>query len=187
MKNKVLKFITGNKNKLTEISAILSSVKIEQVDIDLDEIQDIDPHKIIAHKLKEAFKLHKGPFIVEDSGLVLKAFGGKLPGPFIKFFNMYLGPKNLAKLAIGAKEQRAEGRTIIAYAKNKKNILFFEGVVKGKVVMPRGKYGFGYDPIFQPNGSKLTLGELKSTGYYEFSARGIAARKLKNYLLKHEK
>jgi non-canonical purine NTP pyrophosphatase (RdgB/HAM1 family) len=166
---------------------LLAPIKIEQMNIDLDEIQDIDPHKIIKHKLNEAFKHHKGPFIVEDSGLVLRAFGGKLPGPFIKFFNVYLGPKNLAKLAIGINEQRAEGRTIIAYAKNKKNILFFEGTIKGRVVMPRGKHGFGYDPIFLPNNSKFTLGELKSEGYYKFSARGIAAKKLKNYLLSHEK
>ena len=54
----MLKFITGNKNKFQEFQAILGEGNVEQLDIDLNEIQEIDAHKIIRHKLQEALKHH---------------------------------------------------------------------------------------------------------------------------------
>ena len=76
-------FITGNKNKLAEVHAIIKNV--EQLDIDLPEIQELDPHKIIQAKVAQAFTHHAGPFIVEDTGLYLDCLHG-LPGPLIKWF-----------------------------------------------------------------------------------------------------
>ena len=180
----MLKFITSNKNKFREIKELLKPIKVQQLNIELDEIQEIDPKKIIEHKLKEAFKHHKGPFIIEDSSFALEAMGGKLPGPFVKYFSIYLGSKNLAKLAIASKKQKAVGSVIIAYAKNLKEFVFFSGKVKGKVVLPRGKHGFGYDPIFMPNGSNKTLGEMKKSNNFSKSPRALSVKKLKNYLLK---
>src|SRR3989344_6094216 len=109
----MLKFITSNEHKCREIKALLAPIKVERMDIDLEEIQDIDPKKIIRHKLKEAFKHHKGPFIIEDSSFVMEAFGGKLPGPFIKYFNEYLGPKDLAELTIRSGKKKATGSVLI--------------------------------------------------------------------------
>src|SRR3989344_9574804 len=109
----MLKFITSNKAKFNEVKALLKPIKISQQNIDLEEIQDIDPHKIIRHKLKEAFKHHKGPFIIEDGSAVMEAFGGKLPGPFIKYFNEYLGPKDLAELTIRSGKKKATGSVLI--------------------------------------------------------------------------
>jgi len=54
----MLYFITGNQNKFKEFQAILGEDQVEQLKIDLHELQEIDPHKIIRHKLKEAFKHH---------------------------------------------------------------------------------------------------------------------------------
>jgi len=81
---------------------------------------------------------------------------------------------------------KAEMRTIVAYAKNKNQVHFFEGVIKGQIVKPRkmGAYGFAFDPIFMPNGSKKTLSELKNIGGTKFSARNRALTKLKKFLLK---
>jgi len=56
-------------NKFKEVQAVLAPIKLEQVDIDLAEIQELDARKIIEHKLKEAFKHRKGKFIIDDSSL----------------------------------------------------------------------------------------------------------------------
>ena len=65
----MLYFITGNKNKFKEFQDILGEENIEQLDIDLPELQEIDPHKIIRHKIQEALKHHKGPLLIEDTSL----------------------------------------------------------------------------------------------------------------------
>lgn len=179
----MLKFITGNKTKFKEVQAVLAPIKIEQVDIDLVEIQELDARKIIEHKLREAFKHQKGEFIIDDSSLYLKCFNYKLPGPLVKWFNDTIGGNGYAKLVKRMGENRAKAKTIIGYAKNPKTILFFEGNLNGKIVSPRGKYNFGYDPIFVPDGKRETLSEIKSKGGFASSPRGIAVLKLKKYLL----
>ena len=183
----MLKFITSNKQKFKEVRELLKPIKVEQLNIDLDEIQDIDPHKIIRHKLKEAFKHHKGPFIVEDGSVVMEALGGKLPGPLIKWFNDYLGAKGTWLIAKKMGNNKATASIVLAYAKNSKDIKFFEGKIKGRIVSPKGSYLFGYDPIFLPNGGKLTLSQLKSKGDFTKSPRGIAVAKLKKFLISNAK
>ena len=152
MASKTLKFITGNKSKFAEVANALAPVKIEQVDIDLEEIQDLDPKKVISHKLTQAFKHYKYGFFIEDTCLYFEAFKNKLPGPFAKFFLEALKPVGLYKLAKSLKNQNAEFVTIIAYVKSPKEIYFYEGSIKGKIVKTRGKNGFGADPVFMPNG-----------------------------------
>ena len=181
----MIKFITGNKAKVKEAQAVLAPFKILPVSIDLDEIQEVDPKKIIAHKLKEALKHQKGPLVVDDSSLFFSCFNYKLPGPLIKWFNEYVGMKGLAKLVKNMGDAKARAATIIGYAESPKKILFFEGTLEGKIVAPRGKYGFGYDPIFQPEGKKQTLSEMKEEKNFFYSPRAIALKKLKKYLEKH--
>ena len=80
------------------------------------------------------------------------------------------------------KDRSAIAKTIMGYAKNSKNILFFEGEIKGKIVKPRGDMGFGWDPIFQPDGSNKTFGEMTLEEKMNFSMRKIAALKLKSLI-----
>lgn len=181
----MLKFITGNKTKFREVQAVLAPIQIEQVNIGLAEIQGLDSRKIIEHKLQEAFKHHKGSFIIDDSSLYLKCFDCKLPGPLVKWFNDSIGGRGYALLVKNMGENRAKAKTIIGYAKNAKKIEFFEGNLNGKVVPPRGKYNFGYDPIFVPEGKKETLSQMKAKGDFSSSPRGLAVLKLKKYLLKN--
>src|SRR3989344_9423933 len=91
-----LYFITGNKNKFAEVKSVLSD--IEQLDMDLPEIQDFDPHKVVRAKLIEALKHKDGEFIVEDTSLYLDCLGG-LPGPLIKWFMKTIGNEGLCNLA----------------------------------------------------------------------------------------
>lgn len=176
-----LYFITGNKNKFEEVRAVLGEV--EQLDIDLPEIQDIDAKNIIRAKLLDALNHKDGQFIVEDTSLYLDCLKG-LPGPLIKWFLKTIGNEGLANLAEKLGNNRAEAKTIIGYAKNRDEVKFFEGSVPGMIVAETGVSGFGWDPIFQPNGHDKTFAEMTAKEKNEMSMRKVAVEKLKEYLIK---
>jgi XTP/dITP diphosphohydrolase len=179
-----LRFITGNSGKFDEMRMVLSPVTVKRVNIDLEEIQSLDPKTVIHHKLKRAFKELGSNFIIEDTCLNFESFKNKLPGPFARSFLEVLQPKGLFELAKRLGNLNAELRTIIAYAKSRDKVIFFESSTKGRMVKPRGKFGFGLDPVFMPLGSKKTLAELLKPERIKFSQRCKAALKLKKYLLK---
>lgn len=171
----MIKFITGNKGKLDEATTILGEV--EGLDIDLVEIQEIDPHKIIRAKLEEAQKTEKGEFIVEDTSLYLDALNG-LPGPLIKWFLKLLGNEGLYNIWARLNNYNAEAKTLIGYCNKRGEIKFFEGATKGTISVPKGE-GFGWDPIFTPEGQDKTFGEMSSEEKNQISMRKIALEKLK--------
>ena len=176
-----LYFITGNKDKFAEVKAILPDVK--QLNIKLREIQEIDARKIIKAKLLEAFKYRKAEFIVEDTSLYLECLNG-LPGPLVKWFLKAIGNEGLFNIVKKLGNNRAEAKTIIGYAKNPKKIYYFEGSIKGKIISPRGKFGFGWDPIFQPDGFSKSFAELTQEEKNKISMRRIALEKLKKFIEK---
>lgn len=150
-------FITGNKDKVLEISELIPG--IEQLDIDLPEIQSLDMHDIIKAKLKVALDHHSGPFIVEDTSIEINGLGG-LPGPFIKWFGRAIGNEGIFRMASASDDTSAVGRTLIGFARSRKEVHFFEGTMLGKIVSPRGERGFGWDAIFMPEGSDKTFAEM---------------------------
>jgi len=174
-----LYFITGNKNKFEEVKSILPNV--EQLDIDLPEIQDIDAKVIIKAKLLEALKHKDGEFIVEDTSLYLDCLGG-LPGPLIKWFMKTIGNEGLYNLVEKLGNKKAEAKTIIGYAKTSDEIHYFEGCIKGEIVLPRGNSGFGWDPIFQPNEFDKSFAELTQEEKNNISMRRVAVNKLKEHM-----
>jgi non-canonical purine NTP pyrophosphatase (RdgB/HAM1 family) len=176
-----LYFITGNKSKFDEVQSIFGNV--EQLDIDLPEIQDIDAKNIIRAKLLEALQHKEGEFIVEDTSLYFDCLKG-LPGPLIKWFLKTIGNEGLADIAAKLANYEAEAKTVIGYAKNHEQIYFFEGSIKGKVVRPKGSSGFGWDPIFQPNGLHKTFAEMNSDEKNSISMRRAALNKLKEFAAK---
>ena len=130
-----LYFITGNKNKFNEALSVIPELK--QLDLDLPELQDMDAHKIIEAKLFETLKHKKGSFIVEDTSLYIKDLKG-LPGPLAKWFLKTVGAKGIYDMAKHLSNLEAKGKTLIGYSKNNKEIYFFEGIIKGKIVSPEG-------------------------------------------------
>ncbi len=173
-----LYFVTGNKSKFQEVNSIINHIK--QLDIDLPEIQDIDSQKIIEEKLKSALNHASGNFIVEDNSLLINGMNG-LPGPQIKWFLKTIGNDGLFTLTkvFGTD---ATAKVIIGFAENPDKILYFEGVIEGEIVEPRGENGFGWDAIFQPKGSSKTFAEMTLDEKNEFSMRRIATEKLRDYL-----
>lgn len=171
-------FITGNAGKFKEASAIVP--ELVQQELDLPEIQELDPHTVIAAKLDEARKhLTEGALVVEDTSLYIDALGG-LPGPLIKWFLDRLKAEGIAELVetLG-KGNTAEARCVVGYlAEGGNEAQFFEGTMRGAIVSPRGANGFEWDVIFQPEGSKKTLGELTFDEKNVISIRAQAFGKL---------
>lgn len=174
----VLYFITGNHDKFSEVKAMLP--QIEQLDLDLPEVQSLDAHVVIREKLLEARKQHDGEFIVEDTSVSVKGLGG-LPGTFIKWFLKSMSLERLAKVALASGDASAEAKVCIGYL-GRGEPQFFEGVIKGTIVPPRGDHGFGWDKIFVPVGHERTYGEMSREMKNTLSMRRIAVEKLKRHL-----
>ncbi len=175
----MLYFITGNEKKFLEVKLMLP--EIEQLHIDLPEIQSTDGREIVEAKLREASNHHEGEFIVEDTGLYLKGLNG-LPGPFIKWFLDKLGTEGVYKLAEKIGIFEAEAKTVVGYLDKNKEMYFFEGIIVGDLVPPRGEKIFGWDPIFKPKGDDRTFSEMSREQKNEISHRMLAIGKLKEFL-----
>ena len=178
MENK-LYFITGNINKFKEVKAMIPDV--EQLDIDLVEIQELDEHKVIEHKLLEAMSHHDGKFIVEDTSLYLDCLHG-LPGPYIKWFLQTIGNDGLVDITKKFNNNRAYVKVIFGCARDSKTIKYFKGEVKGRIVPVRAKSGFGWDDIFVPSGYTQTYAQMGKEEKNKISMRTIALTKLKEFL-----
>lgn len=175
-----LYFITGNKNKFDEARRVIPEIK--EKEIDLLEIQELDAHKIIKEKMNEAMKHHKSgeEFVIEDTSLYFDCLNG-LPGPLIKWFLESIGSEGLYEITKRFGNDKAEARTILGYSDGKE-LRFFEGSVKGKIVKPEKKTGFGWDNIFQPDGYEKPFVDMSREDKNEISMRGLAFKKLREYL-----
>lgn len=172
-------FITGNKGKFDEASKIINN--LEQKDLDLAEIQSLDPKVIIQAKLEEANKNRGGNIVVEDGGLYIESLNG-LPGPLIKWFMKALDNDGLYKITESTENKKAEAKVIIGVKFENGTVEFFEGSISGTIVSPRGENGFGWDKIFQPDGFNKTFAEMTLEEKNEISMRKVAFQKLKDYL-----
>lgn len=174
-------FITGNEGKLREARAILNDLEVISKEIDLPEIQEIDARKVIEAKLQEAYALHKGAYIVEDTSLYINALNG-LPGPLIKWFLQSLKNEGLAALAQKYDDQNAYASSMIGYITDDGETHFFEGRIDGVIVLPQGESDFGWDPIFMPDSSEKTFAQMSAEEKNAISHRKIAFTKLSTFL-----
>lgn len=172
-------FITGNLNKVKWTQKYIH-VPITHTKLDLTEIQELDAKEVVKHKVREAYNILKKPVLVEDTSLTFHALG-KLPGPFIKWFLTELGNEGLCNLVKDS--DRSATATVIYGIFDGKNLYICEGNVKGMIAdKPRGTNGFGWDPIFIPDGQPKTHGEMTDEEMDEISVRRMAVEKLKNIL-----
>ncbi len=179
-----LYFITGNKHKFEEFDEILSPrVKVYQLEAELDEIQSTSPQEVIRHKLIEAMKYHTGEFLVEDTSLYLEALKWKLPGPFVKWFLSTIGREGIFNITQKLGQFGAEAKTIVGYS-NGKEIKFFEGSVKGKIIQPKAQSDFGWDPLFVPEGHTKSFAQMSKKEKNSLSMRRKALEKFRDEYLK---
>jgi len=173
-------FVTGNEGKIKEFETILG-YKINNVDLDLKEIQSVDVKEVAQEKARQAYEILKEPVIVDDTGLYLEELNG-LPGALVKFFVKNLTLKQICNLI--SENRKAKAITCIAFF-NGKEMRVAEAEVKGTITKePRGENGFGWDPIFLPDGFDKTFGELTSEEKQSRFMRHEAIDKLRDILTK---
>jgi non-canonical purine NTP pyrophosphatase (RdgB/HAM1 family) len=177
---KEMVFITGNVAKAEQLGRHLH-YPVRHLRLDLLELQSLDLEEIIEHKAREAFKQVNSPVLVEDVSLTFNVLG-RLPGPLIKWFLTELGNKGLCRLLEGHKDRGATAKVVFGYYDGK-NLSVFDAEMKGSIAKsPRGKRGFGWDPIFIPEGWNKTWAEMTTEEQAETSMRKIALKKLEDFL-----
>lgn len=197
MMNKIF-IATHNPKKLQELTQILgnSFELLSFRDIPVQEVEEtestLEGNAIL--KAKFYFEQVKIPCIADDTGLEVEVLDGE-PGVFSA---RYAGEpsdnqKNIQKLllklqgknALDISQRKAQFKTVIAYFDGN-NIQTFEGMIKGYIIQePKGKQGFGYDPIFVPEGYNQTFAEMEPEQKNQISHRSIALQKLKKFLTLH--
>jgi XTP/dITP diphosphohydrolase len=184
---------THNKHKLGEIKPLIP----EQFQLlSLDDVEIFDDIPETADTL-EGNALQKAEFVysrtskncfADDTGLEVDALDGR-PGVFSA---RYAGEgcsyadnnRKLLDELKGVENRKACFRTVICLILNGKEH-YFEGKVKGSIINElRGKEGFGYDPVFIPDGHSLTYAEMGFEEKNSMSHRAEAVRKLREFLLK---
>ena len=192
-----LLFATRNANKTAEIRKILGPQF---------QVKDLADHPEIPHiaetgktfednailKAVAVSKRMPGFVIADDSGLEVEALGGA-PGVYsARYAGMNATDQEktdklleeLTRVGATKNARRARFRCVLALA-CKGNVLgAFEGIVKGQIAdRPRGSHGFGYDPIFMPEGFQQTFGELAPAEKNQLSHRARALERLRTFLI----
>jgi len=182
-------FVTGNQNKITEASVILSPLgfAVEQLLIggqvpDLIEPQAEEIEEIAKSKLEQALSLTMGTelenevLLVEDSGLFIDSLSG-FPGPYSSFVHETIGLSGVLTLMAGEADRGAEFRAVAAVS-FQGNILTSTGICRGVISENiSGDSGFGYDPIFIPEEANgRTCAQLSSNEKSSISHRGFALK-----------
>jgi XTP/dITP diphosphohydrolase len=178
-------FVTTNEHKRREVQEILG-VELWSADLDLPEIQAIDPAEVAAEKASAARKALGDPdlpVLVEDSGLMVDAWGG-FPGALTKWVMKSIGNEGLLRMFAPDEDRSARAVCVVALAEADGKVRTFRGEVRGMVAeSPRGEGGFGYDPVFVPHWSSMTYAEM-GEGKNADSHRARAFRAVRGWLEK---
>ncbi|NQZ84530.1 MAG: non-canonical purine NTP pyrophosphatase [Nanoarchaeales archaeon] len=170
-------FVTGNKNKLIEVSEILG-YQIKNKNVDLPEIQAINVIDVVREKVKVAYEILKVPVLVEDTGIYFNTLN-KYPGALIKWLLDSTGDVGIYNSLAAYKDKSATAQTIVG-TYDGKEYKFYSGEMDGTIVEPRGELGFGWDKIFEISKLKKTVAELTKEEKNKISMRKIAFENFKN-------
>jgi XTP/dITP diphosphohydrolase len=182
LKGRVILLATGNFHKFDEARRVLTEygiaagmLRVKNVEIQSDSLEEIAKASVI-----EAFNRCHLPIIVEDAGLFVDALKG-FPGPYAAYVYKTISNPGLLKLMANVKDRKATFRSVIAYHDGQSAPVCFEGEATGTIahneIWGNLKTGFGFDPIFQPAGSRKTFAEMTIEEKNIFSHRANAVRK----------
>ena len=146
-----LVYATSNQDKFREAQERLPGLQRENVDI--IEIQG-SPREIVADKVTKAYNAIGEPCVVDDASLMIEDLAGS-PGPYVKDFLDGLSSERIGALFAGS---RAKAVLFLGYS-DAETTKLFQSTVEGCIVSPRGE-GWGYEPVFQPDGYEGTWAEL---------------------------
>ena len=189
-----LVFATNNINKLAEVQKMLpNSIELLSLkDINcFDEIDETETTLEGNAKLKANYITDNFGYncFADDTGLEVKSLDGK-PGVYSARFagEPSDSEKNMQKLLSELehkKNRKAQFKTVVSLNLDDENYLF-EGICKGEILTEKqGEKGFGYDPIFKPEGFSESFADMTQEEKNTISHRGIAIQKLVEFLRKY--
>lgn len=189
-------FATNNENKLREIRNILGTsfnlLSLSDLKI-YDDIPENEP-SLEGNAMQKARHIHKMvnmTVFADDTGLEIESLNG-LPGVNSARFagedkNSDSNIDKVLKIMGTSENRKARFRTVIALILNDREFIF-EGTVNGRIITERrGREGFGYDPVFVPDGSDLTFAEMPLDEKNKISHRAKAFEKLREFLLHYDR
>lgn len=190
-----LVFATNNRHKLEEVGDVLKDqlqiLSLKEINCfdDIPETADtLEGNALI--KAKHVYDTYGYDCFADDTGLEVEALNGR-PGVYSA---RYAGEdqnaaRNMEKLLHeldGTTNRRARFRTVVALIEGGK-VSYFEGKIEGQIIdHQRGSAGFGYDPVFVPDGYSQTFAELGSELKNKISHRALAVQALIHYLKKNQ-
>ena len=190
LKGKVVFFATGNIYKFNEACSILTrlDIAVGMLRVKETEIQSYSLKQIAHASAMDAFKRCGLPVIVEDAGLFIDALNW-FPGPYAAYAYKTIGNRGLLKLMQNVKNRKARFRSAIAYCDSSSCLpVCFEGEAEGEITVNervgKVKSGFGFDPIFKPNGSSKTFAEMNLEEKNGFSHRAKAVHRFAEWYKK---
>ncbi len=189
----IIHLITSNEGKYREMSRMLDPLGhgVVKENIDYPEIQVENLRDVVEFGVKWIVKNAWKPwmddpghgFVIDDSGLFISGLKD-FPGVYSKFVYYTIGLDGILELMDGMEEheRRAVFRTALMFHTNG-NDHYFEGLSEGTIIREkRGDQGFGYDPIFVPQGSELTFAEMDTDMKNSYSHRGEAINRFMGFL-----
>jgi len=183
-------FATSNAGKLKEARTILApfGISVKQYDGKGTEIQADTNSDVAAYASRGAAKAARRPVLVEDAGLYVDSLDG-FPGPYSAYAFKTIGVAGILSLLRRSHSGRA-ARFVssLAYCTPRGEPTLFEGSVRGLLTAKRrGTRGFGFDPIFVPDGGAKTFGELTLEEKCSISHRADAMKKFAKWYLSRDK
>lgn len=179
---------SGNPHKIKELGDLLNDLGIDlKSTLDYPDAEEVEENRpdLEGNALKKARYWHQKtglPALADDTGLEVEVLNGA-PGVYSA---RYAGEnasdeENVRKLLheLGDESDRsARFRTVVAFISATGKEHLFEGICAGEIIsVKRGKKGFGYDPVFVPDGYEQTFAELSSKAKNRISHRGLAIQK----------
>ncbi len=178
-----IQFITTNAGKFAEVSAqcTAANVKLVHADRSYPEIQTDRLEKVLKYAATGLDDEVKGDYLIDDSGLFIEALGS-FPGVYSAFVQKKLGNRGILKLMAGEKYRAAHFETVLLLRRGDEHEVF-RGECAGTIAeAERGRGGFGYDPIFIPEGETRTFGEMTVPEKNKVSHRARAVGALLAYV-----
>jgi XTP/dITP diphosphohydrolase len=188
-----LVFATHNEGKVHEIQNIVGdSIKILSL-TDIGYFEEIPEtgstfNENAFIKANTIYQIYKKPTFADDSGLEVRALNGR-PGVYSARYagvNLKNFEPHIVKLLNelnGVKDRKARFKSVICLIINDKTY-YFEGLINGQIIdHPRGNNGFGYDPIFVPDGYTKTFAEMDLDEKNKISHRSQAIRKMIDFIM----
>jgi len=173
-----LEVATANRNKLDEFRRILPDFEIIGVKLSIEEIQSLDPYKVVGHKAIEAYKENDyNPILVEETALARRGLGGR-PGTYSKDFCEEAEMRRMiAEGWLHGRDRAALAKVLIAVYDGA-DVQVREGVAAGTIAETlRGANGFGWDDMFIPEGETRTFAEMSDAekDHYNMRRRALLA------------